>query len=257
MSWKSEIDVNDWVKRRFDSLGLKKNKDYNEESGMSDYLKEALKGGAKTKNKTNFGKPDFHIETYTVPVIIENKFGIKKLVKLSKGQVGHDDKMIGEYAANGALHYARCIIASGKYKEVIAIGVAGDSEQNVRCLVYYVFGFAPDTYKELAVTSLDFLENERTFDAFYHEAVLTEEEKHQILIQSRTDLQTQAKKLNKLMHNHNITAPQRVLYVSGMLLAMQGEDGIVPDDLAAKQISGERDGELIVRRIKNFLTKKS
>ena len=26
---------------------------------------------------------------------------------------------------------------------------------------------------------------------------------------------------NKLMHNHNITAPQRVLYVSGMLLAMQ------------------------------------
>ncbi len=44
------------------------------------------------------------------------------------------------------------------------------------------------------------------------------------------------------MHNHNITAPQRVLYVSGMLLSMQNildtqgnhiQDGLVPDDLKA------------------------
>lgn len=31
---------------------------------MSAYLKEALKGAAKTQTKTNFGKPDFHIEKY-------------------------------------------------------------------------------------------------------------------------------------------------------------------------------------------------
>lgn len=42
------------------------------------------------------------------------------------------------------------------------------------------------------------------------------------------------------MHNLNITAPQRVLYVSGMLLSMQNivdtegkkiQDGLTPDDL--------------------------
>ena len=73
MKWKLESDVNDWVKKQLEALGLKKHKDYNEESAMSDYLKEALRGAAKTKTKTNFGKPDFHIEKYELPVIIENK----------------------------------------------------------------------------------------------------------------------------------------------------------------------------------------
>ncbi|MBS7863757.1 SAM-dependent DNA methyltransferase, partial [Streptococcus suis] len=96
------------------------------------------------------------------------------------------------------------------------------SEENVVFKVYYVFGSALNAYKELtAVQSLDFLENEKSFETFYKNAVLTEEEKHQILIDSQAALQSYAKKLNRLMHNHNITAPQRVLYVSGMLLAMQ------------------------------------
>jgi len=68
--FKLESDVNDYVKNRLTALGLKKLVDFNEESGMSDYMKEALKGSAKTKNKTNFGKPDFHIEKYRIPIII-------------------------------------------------------------------------------------------------------------------------------------------------------------------------------------------
>lgn len=105
--------------------------------------------------------------------------------------------------------------------EVIAIGVAGDSDANVTIKVYYVFGSAPNAYKELDTKTFDFLENEASFELFYKEAILSEEEKHQILIDSQATLQASAKKLNKLMHNHNITAAQRVLYVSGMLLAMQ------------------------------------
>ena len=62
--WTLENDVNDWVKEKLNSLNLKKHTDWNEETSMSDYLKEALKGSAKTKNKTNFGIPDFHIEKY-------------------------------------------------------------------------------------------------------------------------------------------------------------------------------------------------
>ena len=57
--WTLENDVNDWVKEKLNSLKLKKHTDWNEETSMSDYLKEALKGSAKTKNKTNFGIPDF------------------------------------------------------------------------------------------------------------------------------------------------------------------------------------------------------
>lgn len=272
MNWKLESDVNDWVKAQFEQLKLSKHIDYNEESAMSDYMKEALKGAAKTSLKTNFGKPDFHIEKYTngkqsVPVIIENKFGIKKLIaETTKEGIKQDDNAVKGFAVNGALYYARNMIASSKYNEVIAIGVAGDSAENVQIAVYYVFGSAQNAHKYLKhVTTLDFLENNQSFATFYREAVLTEEDKHQILIDSQTLLQSYAKKLNRLMHNHNITAPQRVLYVSGMLLAMQDildsekkkvADGLIPDDLRGIQTENKRDGKLIVEQIESFLTER-
>lgn len=271
LSWKLEDDVNDFVKSQLENLGLKKLTDYNVESSMSDYLKEALKGSAKTANKTNFGKPDFHLEKYKIknkiiPVIIENKLSIKKLIdETKKDGVKFDDKSIANFAVNGALYYARNMIASHKYDEVIAIGCAGDNENNAKIQVYYVFGNGENAFKLIEnCTSLDFLENQKTFDEFYKNAVLSEEEKHQILINSQAVLKSYAKALNKLMHNHNITAPQRVLYVSGMLLAMQDTkdskgniiDGLTPDDLKGFQTANKRDGILIYNQINEFLTYK-
>ncbi|MBE2893767.1 HsdM family class I SAM-dependent methyltransferase [Spirabiliibacterium falconis] len=265
--WKLETDVNDWVKQQLNTLGLKKHTDYNEESAMSDYLKEALKGSAKTKDKTAFGKPDFHIEKYAVPVIIENKLSLKKLLAETKDGIKTDDKSINAYAVNGALHYARNMIASNKYKEVIAIGCAGDDSSNIAIKVYYVFGNAENAHKALpTVTTLDFLENQQSFAEFYQAAKLSEADKHRILITSQQKLKEYAKKLNKLMHNHNITAPQRVLYVSGMLLAMQDikdtndniiQEGLTPDDLKGTQTASKRDGILISQQIKEYLTAKN
>ncbi len=133
------------------------------------------------------------------------------------------------------------MVASGKYNEVIAIGIAGDSDESIEFRVYYVYGSGEHSYKLLEnISTLDFLENQTTFDEFYKNALLTEDEKHEILIKSQAELQKYAKSLNKLMHNLNITAPQRVLYVSGMLLSMQHvvdtngtkiQDGLIPEDL--------------------------
>lgn len=174
-----------------------------------------------------------------------------------------DDKSISNYAVNGAMHYARCMIASGKYKEVLAIGVAGDSSENTEIIINYVFGYTDEAYKPLPTyKNFNFLENQSTFEAFYQEIQLTETEKHQILIDSRAKLQEYAKKLNKLMHNHNITAGQRVLYVSGMLLAMQDvvdvngsfiNAGLAIEDLKGVQSENYRDGKLIVNKIGEFL----
>lgn len=262
MKWKLENDVNDWVKNQFDRIKLIKHTDYNEESAMSEYMKDALKGSAKTKTKTNFGKPDFHVEKYKVPVIFENKLKVSKLAAETKDGLKFDDKSISNYATNGALHYARCMIDSEKYDEVIAVSVAGDNDENVTVRVYYVFGSAFNAHKLTEVKNFDFLENDKSFEEFYKDATLSEEEKHKILITSQSILQSYAKKLNKLMHNHNVTAPQRVLYVSGMLLAMQdiiGQDGqrldfgLIPDDLKGLQVKNKRDGEKIVNHISNFL----
>lgn len=262
-TYKLEEHINDWVKAQFEKLSLKNQTDYYTESAMPDYLKEALKGRAKTENKTNFGKPDFSLTKYTIPVIIENKLGLKSLVSTTKEGVKFDDKSIQNYAVNGAIYYATGVIASGQYHEAIAIGIAGDSDENITISVYYVYGSGETAHKHLVnVTTLDFLENETTFNAFYKNASLTEDEKHEILINSQAALQKYAKNLNKLMHNHNITAPQRVLYVSGMLLSMQAvvdtkgtkiQEGLTPADLKGIKTDTKRDGVQVVNQIKEFL----
>ena len=258
-----EDHVNDWVKVQFDRLKLKNQKDYHTESAIPEYLKEALKGRAKTENKTNFGKPDFSLTKYQIPIVIENKLGVKKLIAETKDSIKFDDKSIKDYAVNGALYYATGMIASAKYHEVIAIGISGDCAETIKIQAYYVYGSGEHSFKLLDnVTTLDFLENNKTFDEFYKDAVLTEQEKHEILISSQAQLQRYAKSLNKLMHNLNITAPQRVLYVSGMLLSMQPvvdihntkiQDGLMPEDLKGIQTESKRDGVQIVNQIKEFL----
>lgn len=265
MQYKLEEHVNDWVKAQFVKLKLKNQNDYYTESAIPDFLKDALKGRAKTQNKTNFGKPDFSLTKYKqAPVIIENKLGLQKLISETKDGIKFDEKSIKDYAVNGALYYATGIIASGKYREVIAIGIAGDKDDAIELKIYYVYGSGEHSFKLLEnVSTLDFLENQKTFDAFYKEASLTDDEKHEILIKSQAQLQRYAKSLNKLMHNHNITAPQRVLYVSGMLLSMQNvidgvgnklQDGLVPEDLRGIQTESKRDGIQIENQIKEFLT---
>lgn len=264
--WKLEDDVNDYVKKELSRIGLKKLKDFNVESSMSDYMKDALKGSAKTKTKSNFGKPDFHVEKYNIPVIFEDKLGSKKLISINKDGIKEDDKSIRDYATNGAIYYATQIISSGKYKEAVAVGVAGDYKENIKFDIYYIFGSSFKSIKKMDnYSSIDFLENEKTFSNFYKDCVLTEEEKHEILITSRTLLQKYAGELNKLMHNHNITAPQRVLYVSGMLLAMQDildnsgdmiQRGLIPEDLLGAKTDTKRDGILITNQIKEYLKQK-
>ena len=263
MFFRREDHLDDWVKEQFNQLGLVNQRDYYTQSTMPDYLKEALKGRSKTDKKTRSGEPDFSLDKYAVPVVIENKLGLTKLKASTKEGVKFDDASIKNYAVNGALYYATGMIASGKYREVIAIGMAADSEESIKLEVYYVYGSSEQSFKHLAeIQTLDFLENKQTFTEFYNNATLTEDEKHQILIDSQATLQKYAKELNKLMHNMNITAPQRVLYVSGMLLAMRPvvditgqslQEGLIPDDLNCIQTETNRDGIKILNHITEFL----
>ena len=266
-SWSKENDVDDYVKDKLKNLGLIKGKDFFEKDG-SDYLKDALKGYSKTDKKSGVGVPDFvlekytytdHHESYPCPVFIESKFSLTKLEALNGDVLKTDEKSIKNYAINGALHYARGAIASGKYRQAFAIGIAGDNKENVKIKVILVQGSANEAYLFAPLHSLDFLKNQETFEKFYHTCTLTEERKHQILIRTSLDLQEHAKKLNKLMHNHNIIAGTRVIYVSGMLLSMQNIDterGLIPSDLKGSSLNNQRDGILIYNRIEELLKTK-
>lgn len=263
LKFTQEKHVDSWVEKQFENLGLKDQIDYHSQWAMPDYLKESLKNRAKTLSKKNFGKPDFSLTKYDIPVIIEDKLGLWKLISETKEWVKFDDKSVSSYAVNWALYYSTGMIETWKYSEVIAIWIAWDSKENIEIKVYYVYGSWENSFKLLEnISTLDFLENETTFSEFYNNAILTEEEKHEILIKSQSELQKYAKSLNKLMHNLNITAPQRVLYVSWMLLSMQNivdidwyyiQDWLVPDDLKGIPSDTKRDWIQITNQIKEFL----
>lgn len=265
-NWKLEDNVNDWVKSEFARIKQTK---YTVESAMSIYLKTAIQEGVKLKRielekeKGKSWKPDFELEIFNnIPVLIEDKLGYNKLSANNGVKLKHDTKSVQNFAVNGAIHYAQCAIMSKKYSEVIAIGIAGDNSENVSIEVYYVFGVTDETYKLVAgYTTLDFLESKKSFAEFYKSATLTEDEKHEILIDSQSKLQQYARNLNKLMHTVAITAPHRVLYVSGMLLAMQDiadkKEGLTPNDLKGIELDNQRDGDIIVTQIENYLKRKS
>jgi hypothetical protein len=136
--WKLEDNVNDWVKSEFARI---KQTNYTVESAMSDYLKNALQEGVKIKRlelevagETENGKswkPDFHLETFDIPVLIENKLGINKLSATNGNKIKNDIKSVKNFAVNGAIHYAQCAILSKKYSEAIAIGISGNNSSNV------------------------------------------------------------------------------------------------------------------------------
>ncbi|EDP6840274.1 N-6 DNA methylase [Campylobacter upsaliensis] len=275
MQWNKEVQVDEWVREKLKSMGLKLGKDFLEKDASA-YLKDALKGASKTKKQTGTGVPDFVIEKYKVdneiiPVIFECKLGVGKLEKYAKDNekaLDFSNDAISKYALNGALHYARVALQNESqkqdhYKEIIAIGIAGDNSQNVRVKIACVFADSSLAYKEIKHTNLDFLENAKSFTHFYkEECKLTEEDKHLILIRGKRHLSYHSAQLNKLMHNHNITAPQRVLYIAGMILSMQSvmsneyrilTKGLSPADLQGMQENGLRDGELVFERIEEFL----
>lgn len=262
-----EADVDDYVKKHLESLGLVKNMDYNEKSHMSDYLKEALKGASKTKKRVNSGQPDFTIEKYRVPVIIEDKLHSAKLInKDKKNRLKFDDNSIKNYAVNGAVYYAQRAIESKKYKEFIAIGIAGDSNDAISIAVYYVFSPSIPPKEIPNCNNLNFLESEASFKAFYNEVTITDNERHKILISSRNEILKHSEALNKLMNNFNISTDQRVVYVSGMLLAMQDiialdgaliKPGLVPDDLKSIETEQSSDSRQILNHITEFLLQKA
>ena len=204
-------------------------------------------------------------------MIFECKLGVKYLEKYAKDNektLDFSNDAISKYALNGALHYARVALQNESlkqdhYKEILAIGIAANSEQNVELKIACVFADSSLSYKELASTNLDFLENAKSFTHFYNEhCKLTESDKHLLLIKAKSHLTYHSAQLNKLMHNHNITAPQRVLYIAGMILSMQSvmsseyrilTKGLSPADLQGLQDEGARDGQLVFERIEEFL----
>lgn len=212
------------------------------------------------------------------PVLIEYKGYKDKLVALdSEGKVANktaknqpDFKHINSYAVNGAVHYANALLHYTSYTDIIAIGMtgykteAGKLEHEIG--VYYVsksnFGIGQkiDNY-----TDFSFLKKSN-FDKFIEKVKclkLTPDEIEKLKEQREREINASLVKLNNDIYQNEkgLSERDRVYLVAASIIATLGVPGRVAalekSELKSSTETGNRDGDIILRKIKAFLSEKN
>ena len=212
------------------------------------------------------------------PILIEYKGYNDKLVKLdSEGKVANktaknqpDFKNINSYAVNGAVHYANALLHYTSYTDIIAIGMTGfkDDSGNLEYEigVYYVsksnFGIGQkvDDY-----TDFSFLKK-TNFDKFIDKVKklkLTQDEIERLKEQREQEINTSLVKLNNDIYQNEkgLSERDRVYLVAASIIATLGVPGKVAalekQELKSSTEEENRDGDIILRKIKAFLNEKN
>ena len=212
------------------------------------------------------------------PILIEYKGYKDKLVALdSEGKVANktaknqpDFKHINSYAVNGAVHYANALLHYTSYTDIIAIGMtgykteAGKLEHEIG--VYYVsksnFGIGQkiDNY-----TDFSFLKKSN-FDKFIEKVKclkLTPNEIEKLKEQREREINASLVKLNNDIYQNEkgLSERDRVYLVAASIIATLGVPGRVAalekSELKSSIETGNRDGDIILRKIKAFLDEKN
>lgn len=235
-------------------------------------VKQALDNMPSKQGGTGHARPDANLMLDGIPVMFEYKWGLNKQRHDLKGTLDMRQKSVANYADNGAVYYAQNIVKAGKFDKVLAIGVAGElgtdiANPTVNVNTYLVMSSneivkPKQLFNGQTQHNYDFLLNHN----FQNELQVTESDKSQMLKMALDVLKKRAKDLNKLMNNRSISVDQRVIYTSGMLLAMQDHydvdgaldlEGLKPKDLRGVKNSSQSDGRKIYRQISDYLERKS
>lgn len=270
--------VNGWLK----SYKL----DYRlEQESLNDSIDKAL-DEYKSKQGGNGGnRPDAKLlatDAYgtVYPVLIEYKGYRDKLVKKDEnGNVAlktadnkDDFKSINSYAVNGAIHYANALLQYTDYEDIISIGVTGYKDECGKLQseigVYYVsgknFGYGQEVAK---YSDLSFLKKEN-FDSFIEKVKtlnLSEEEKTKSKEKREAEIASSLVKLNNDIYKNEsgLGESARIYLVAASIIAnlgIKGDNPVKPlekSDLKCSAEKGERDGDIMLRKINAFLSAKS
>lgn len=211
------------------------------------------------------------------PILIEYKGYKDRLVKLdSTGQIANrtaknepDFKNINSYAVNGAVHYANALLHYTDYTDVIAIGVTGwkdaigtlHHEIGVYLVAKSNFGTGQkvDDY-----TDLSFLrkKNFGTFVDRVKALSLTPKEVERLKEQRDREIGASLIRLNNDIYQQEkgLSESARVHLVAASIIATIGIPGKVAtlekSELKSSTEDGNRDGDIILRKIDAFLKEK-
>lgn len=253
-----------------------------EQESLNAEIDQALNDYASKNGGVGGNRPDAKLllcdkNLVAYPILIEYKGYKDKLVKLdSNGKIANktakntpDFKNINSYAVNGAVHYANALLHYTSYTDIIAIGVTGYKDERGELQhsigVYYVsksnFGIGQkvDDY-----TDLSFLKKEN-FDEFIENVKrlqLSQEEIDKLKEQREREIDASLVKLNNDIYQNEkgLGENDRVYLVAASIIATLG----IPNKVAALEKSelkssteeGNRDGDIILRKIKAFLNEK-
>lgn len=244
------------------------------DKALNDYFtKSGGRGGNRPDAKLLLR--DKHLNYY--PVLIEYKGYKDRLIKTnSTGQVDNltarnepNFRNIKDFAVNGAVHYANALLHHTSYTDIIAIGVTGYKDTSGKLQydigVYYVsknnlgVGQKVDVY-----TDLSFLAGKH-FDAFSQKIQnlqLTQEELEELKARREKEIDASLVRLNNDIYQNEkgLGESDRVYLVAASIIATLGIPGKVSplekSDLKSSSEIGDRDGDIIVRKIKAFLNEK-
>ena len=268
--------VNGWLK----SYGL----DYKlQQEPLNPQIDKALEEYSSKSGGDGGNRPDAKLllrdaNLYDWPILIECKGYKDRLVKFSSdGQIANrtvknepDFKNINSYAVNGAVHYANALLHYTDYTDVIAIGITGwkDATGALRheIGVYLVsksnFGTGQkvDDY-----TDLSFL-RKKNFSAFISKVKtlsLTSQEVERLKEQRDREIGASLVRLNNDIYQNEkgLSESDRVHLVAASIIATIGIPGKVAtldkSELKSSTEDGNRDGDIILRKIDAFLKEKN
>lgn len=254
-----------------------------EQESLNSEIDQALDDYYSKRGGTGGNRPDVKLllqdkNLVRYPVLIEYKGYKDKLIKLdSAGKIANktpknepDFKTINSYAVNGAVHYANALLHYTSYTDIIAIGMTGYKDEVGKIVysigVYYVsksnFGIGQkvDDY-----TDFSFLRKDN-FDKFIEKVKqlrLSQEELEKLKEQREQEINASLVKLNNDIYQNEkgLSERDRVYLVAASIIATLG----VPEKVSALEKSelksssevGNRDGDIILRKIKAFLNEKN
>ena len=268
--------VNGWLK----SYGL----DYKlEQESLNPQIDKALDEYLSKSGGSGGNRPDAKLLLRDTnlsfwPVLIEYKGYRDRLAKFTaNGQLANktaknepDFSNINSYAVNGAVHYANALLHYTDYTDVIAIGVTGwrnesgglEHEIGVYLVSKANFGSGQkvDDY-----TDLSFLRPEN-FDAFVTKIKslsLSQKELERLKEQREREIGASLVRLNNDIYQNEkgLSENDRVYLVAAAIIATLGIPGKVStlekSELKSSTEDGNRDGDIILRKIDAFLKEKA
>ena len=260
------------------------NLDYKlEQESLNNEIDKALneyasKGGGKGGNRPDAKLllPDKNLDYY--PILIEYKGVKNKLVKLdSNNQVENMTSKnephytnIKSYAVNGAVHYANALLHHTTYTNIIAIGMTGYKDANsdikYEIGVYYVSKSNYGIGQKIGEFSDFSFLNSSNFDEFISKVKnlnLTQDELDKLKAQREKEIDASLTKLNNDIYQNEtgLGENDRVYLVAASIIATLGIPGKVPilekSDLKSQDFEGGRDGDIVLNRIKAFLSQRA